>query len=116
VTGRDRAPAQPAAALARADAGEVDVGVHMVDRVWTVIKLRFNVRLVSAQRDGVLAGFRVIELGNYVAAPTAGRLLAAFGADVVKVERPGTGDELGYEVASRQWLARSARDRVAGSP
>lgn len=41
-----------------------------------------------------LAGVRVIELGNYIAAPTAGRMLADFGAEVIKVERPGTGDEL----------------------
>lgn len=41
-----------------------------------------------------LEGVRVVELGNYIAAPTAGRLLADFGAEVVKVERPGTGDEL----------------------
>jgi formyl-CoA transferase len=41
-----------------------------------------------------LAGLRVVELGNYIAAPTAGRLLADFGAEVIKVERPGTGDEL----------------------
>ena len=36
----------------------------------------------------------MLELGNYIAAPTAGRLLADFGAEVIKVERPGTGDEL----------------------
>lgn len=41
-----------------------------------------------------LEGLRVIELGNYIAAPTAGRLLADFGAEVIKVERPRTGDEL----------------------
>ncbi|MEV7607517.1 CaiB/BaiF CoA-transferase family protein [Paenarthrobacter sp. NPDC089322] len=41
-----------------------------------------------------LKGVRVLELGNYIAAPTAGRLLADFGAEVIKVERPGTGDEL----------------------
>jgi len=41
-----------------------------------------------------LSGVRVLELGNYIAAPTAGRLLADFGAEVIKVERPGTGDEL----------------------
>ncbi|MET3936466.1 CaiB/BaiF CoA-transferase family protein [Arthrobacter sp. OAP107] len=41
-----------------------------------------------------LQGIRVLELGNYIAAPTAGRLLADFGAEVIKVERPGTGDEL----------------------
>src|SRR5882757_8266682 len=45
-------------------------------------------------QTGPLAGIRVVELGNFIAAPTAGRLLADFGADVVKVERPGTGDEL----------------------
>jgi formyl-CoA transferase len=36
----------------------------------------------------------VLELGNYIAAPTAGRMLADFGAEVIKVERPVTGDEL----------------------
>ena len=41
-----------------------------------------------------LAGVRVLELGNYIAAPTAGRILGEFGAEVIKVERPGTGDEL----------------------
>ncbi|GAA4546253.1 CoA transferase [Pseudonocardia xishanensis] len=41
-----------------------------------------------------LQGVRVLELGNYIAAPTAGRLLADFGAEVIKIERPRTGDEL----------------------
>lgn len=41
-----------------------------------------------------LAGVRVLELGNYIAAPSAARMLADFGAEVIKVERPGTGDEL----------------------
>ncbi|MBY4039269.1 CoA transferase [Rhodococcus fascians] len=45
--------------------------------------------------DGMpLSGVRVLELGNYIAAPTAARMLADFGAEVIKVERPGTGDEL----------------------
>ncbi|OBI96148.1 formyl-CoA transferase [Mycobacterium sp. 1465703.0] len=43
---------------------------------------------------GPLDGIRVLELGNYIAAPTAGRLLADFGAEVIKIERPETGDEL----------------------
>src|ERR1700742_3419973 len=43
---------------------------------------------------GPLDRVRVLELGNYIAAPTAGRLLADFGAEVIKVERPETGDEL----------------------
>lgn len=49
---------------------------------------------MANQPTGPLAGVRVLELGNFIAAPTAGRLLADFGADVIKVERPGIGDEL----------------------
>ena len=37
---------------------------------------------------GALAGFRVVELGEGVAAPFCARLLADYGADVVKVEPP----------------------------
>ncbi|MBF8189231.1 CoA transferase [Nonomuraea sp. K274] len=45
--------------------------------------------------DGLpLTGIRVLELGNYIAGPTAARLLGDFGAEVIKVERPGRGDEL----------------------
>ncbi|MDT0319018.1 CaiB/BaiF CoA transferase family protein [Streptomyces millisiae] len=43
---------------------------------------------------GPLAGIRVLELGNFIAAPSAGRLMADFGAEVIKVERPRGGDEL----------------------
>lgn len=49
---------------------------------------------MANQPTGPLTGVRVLEMGNFIAAPTAGRLLADFGADVIKVERPGTGDEL----------------------
>lgn len=50
---------------------------------------------MSATRP--LEGIRVLELGNFIAAPTTGRILAEFGAEVIKVERPGIGDQV------RQW-------------
>jgi crotonobetainyl-CoA:carnitine CoA-transferase CaiB-like acyl-CoA transferase len=40
-----------------------------------------------------LAGIRVIEVGHSVAAPYAALILAELGAEVVKVERPGHGDD-----------------------
>jgi crotonobetainyl-CoA:carnitine CoA-transferase CaiB-like acyl-CoA transferase len=40
-----------------------------------------------------LDGLRVLELGHIIAGPSAGLLLADLGADVVKVERPGDGDQ-----------------------
>lgn len=40
----------------------------------------------------ILKGIRVIELGTMITAPLAGMILADFGADVVKVERPDGGD------------------------
>ena len=46
-----------------------------------------------------LDGVRVLDLSRMVAGGVAGMLLADFGADVVKVEQPGTGDPL------RQWTA-----------
>jgi len=45
----------------------------------------------------LLKDLRVIELGTSVAAPYATLILAAMGAEVIKVERPGSGDE------ARRW-------------
>jgi len=41
-----------------------------------------------------LQGLRVLELGQLIAGPFAGKMLADFGADVIKVEPPGSGDPL----------------------
>ncbi|CCQ14876.1 putative uncharacterized protein [Rhodococcus sp. AW25M09] len=48
--------------------------------------------------EGPLAGIKVIELGTMYAAPTAGRMLRDFGAEVIKVEDPASGDY------ARQWI------------
>ena len=40
-----------------------------------------------------LAGIKVLELGQNIAGPYAGEILSSLGADVVKVERPETGDD-----------------------
>ena len=44
-----------------------------------------------------LAGLKVLELGQLIAGPFAAKVFAEFGAEVIKVEPPGTGDPL------RQW-------------
>ena len=41
-----------------------------------------------------LAGLRVLELGSLIAGPFAAKTLGDFGADVIKIEPPGTGDPL----------------------
>ncbi|HLW91711.1 MAG TPA: CaiB/BaiF CoA-transferase family protein [Roseiarcus sp.] len=41
---------------------------------------------------GVLDGVRVVEQGTFITGPCAGMMLADLGADVVKVESPGSGD------------------------
>ncbi len=44
--------------------------------------------------DGALHGVRVIEMGQLIAGPFAGKTLGEFGADVIKIEAPGDGDPL----------------------
>jgi crotonobetainyl-CoA:carnitine CoA-transferase CaiB-like acyl-CoA transferase len=46
---------------------------------------------------GPLEGIRVLELGQLIAGPFTGSILGYFGAEVIKVEQPGTGD------AIRKW-------------
>lgn len=50
----------------------------------------------KADLPGALAGLRVIDLSRVVAGPYAGQILGDLGADVVKLERPGEGDDCRY--------------------
>jgi len=59
-----------------------------------------------------LAGVKVLELGNMIAAPFCTRILAEFGAEVIKVEDPKGGDQLRqwrkmYKGTSLWWLAQA---------
>ncbi|NYT23823.1 CoA transferase [Alcaligenaceae bacterium] len=60
----------------------------------------------------ILAGIRVIELGQLIAGPFAAKTLADFGAEVIKIEPPGVGDPLRkwrllHEGTSVWWEAQS---------
>ena len=62
--------------------------------------------------SGPLSGIRVLELGQLIAAPFATRLMAEFGAEVIKVEAPGEGDPLRkwrkmHEGTSLWWYLQS---------
>ncbi|GAB3095724.1 CoA transferase [Aestuariicella hydrocarbonica] len=49
---------------------------------------------VPAVKHGPLTGIRVIEVGQLLAGPFAGAMLAYFGAEVIKVEAPNAGDPI----------------------
>ena len=49
---------------------------------------------VNSSPQAALRGVRVIEMGQLIAGPFAGKTLGEFGADVIKIETPGAGDPL----------------------
>jgi crotonobetainyl-CoA:carnitine CoA-transferase CaiB-like acyl-CoA transferase len=56
------------------------------------------------QGDGVLAGVRVLDFGRYIAGPYCAALLADLGADVIRIERRGGGED--------RWVAPVGEDGV----
>ncbi|HEV3020325.1 MAG TPA: CaiB/BaiF CoA-transferase family protein [Burkholderiaceae bacterium] len=65
--------------------------------------------------SGPLAGVKVLELGTLIAGPFAARMLAEFGADVIKVEDPDGGDPLRrwrhLHQGTSLWWAVQARNK-----
>ena len=57
--------------------------------------------------SGALSGIKVLDLTRVLAGPWTGQLLADLGAEVIKVERPGSGDD------TRQWAPPSLPDGTA---
>ena len=53
--------------------------------------------MTETAAEGPLSGLRVIEMGTLIAGPFCGQILGDFGAEVIKLEDPGTGDPM------RQW-------------
>jgi len=63
-----------------------------------------------------LQGIRVLEMGQLIAGPFAGQMLAYFGAEVVKIEPPGKGDPLRSwrlldEKGTSYWWSSIARNK-----
>jgi len=67
---------------------------------------------MSATKTPPLKGIKVIELGTLISAPFCSRILAEFGAEVIKIESPDGGDQLRqwrkmYEGTSLWWYVQS---------
>ena len=49
--------------------------------------------MTTESSEGLISDLKVLELGHIIAGPTTSLILAQMGADVIKIERPGSGDQ-----------------------
>lgn len=72
-------------------------------------------RQPSPAATGPLAGIRVVELGQLIAGPFCGQLLGDLGAEVVKLEQPGTGDPMRHwgQGSTPTWWRVIARNKYS---
>ncbi|MDT4820153.1 CaiB/BaiF CoA transferase family protein [Achromobacter agilis] len=61
--------------------------------------------VAETTRKGPLAGLRVIDAGNMIAGPLAATQMADFGADVIKLELPGSGDSMRHWTPMKEGLS-----------
>lgn len=60
--------------------------------------------MTEVRVPGSLSGIRVIEISTSVAGPLVGEILGDLGADVIKIEQLGRGDD------TRKWAPRPGMD------
>ena len=66
--------------------------------------------------SGILNGIRVVDLTRYIAGPYCGELLADMGAEVIKIEKPGTGEITRTAGPWKDGISQSTETRRASPP
>ncbi len=64
----------------------------------------------NEDRKGPLNDLRVVEMGQLIAGPFCGQILADFGAEVIKLEQPGSGDPM------REWGSEKPHGKALWFP